>query len=481
MRTAYIGFNQGQYGDLFISLTACRVLKRCIPDSYLVYAVNKQYSGCIDILKLSKDIDEFVVWDGYDEFPLDSDKEKMNALIESLDTEKVHHFNPMQPHTALDWYNYWHQTEEVCVMHKLPRPTDSEMDFQLPKPDLKQEETITICTGRRVEKSGRMNPKALSVEAVEVVKNFAEKNNLTLIQIGGDDEEKIDGVEKFKGNYSESIIKVLQSRFLVSCDTGMIWAASAFSHPTVGLYDLAYYPLSRSCKNWTPKNINQITLLSAEMRQLDLSVFERRLNLINNQIKKHIVPFSKEKQDLFAIKIVGRNGTFLDVGSGCGSENNNTKCLEKLGWTGFAFDKIPNENWNKNRECPFFNIDVSTEEFSQKLKSLDLEKVDYISLDVDSSSYDAICNIVNSGLKFKCMTFEHTWDLTKPNENHKNNSREFLKKNGYKLLFKDVVVEDYSIEHVYSSFEDWWVDEETFEKYGTTYQNITPSEALLIL
>ena len=44
MRTAYIGFNQGQYGDLFISLTACRVLKRCIPDSYLVYAVNKQYS-----------------------------------------------------------------------------------------------------------------------------------------------------------------------------------------------------------------------------------------------------------------------------------------------------------------------------------------------------------------------------------------------------------------------------------------------------
>ena len=75
MRTAYIGFNQGQYGDLFICLTAARVLKQDIPDSYLVYGVNKKYADCIDVLKLSKDIDEFIVWDGYDNYPLESDKQ----------------------------------------------------------------------------------------------------------------------------------------------------------------------------------------------------------------------------------------------------------------------------------------------------------------------------------------------------------------------------------------------------------------------
>lgn len=288
MKTAFIGFNQGQYGDLFISLTACRVLKRTFPDCFLIYSVNKKYSDCIDILKLSEDIDDFAIWEGYDDYPLDSDDENLKSILAYLEDagfEKFYQFNPTQKHLIFDWYNYWHQTEEACVMHKLPRPTDSEMDFQLPKPDLKQEETITICTGRRVEKSGQMNPKALSVEAVEVVKNFAEKNNLTLIQIGGDDEEKIDGVEKFKGNYSESVLKVLKSKLLVSCDTGMIWASSAFSHPTVGLYDLSYYKFANSCGSWTPKNKNQKTFYADLMKNIDLQELEESLTNIYNIVK----------------------------------------------------------------------------------------------------------------------------------------------------------------------------------------------------
>ena len=288
MKTAFIGFNQGQYGDLFISLTACRVLKRTFPDCFLIYSVNRKYSDCIEILKLSEDIDDFAIWEGYDDYPLDSDKQYLKYILGYLRDagfEKFHQFNPMQEHTILDWPNYWHQTEEACVMYKLPRPTDSEMDFKLRKPNLEQEETITICTGRRKEKDGLINTKALTIEIIESVKNFAEKNNLTLIQIGADEEEGIDGVEKFKGSYSESVLKVLKSKLLVSCDTGMIWVSSAFSHPTVGLYDLSYYKFAKSCGNWTPKNKNQKTFYADLMKNIDLQELEESLTNIYNIVK----------------------------------------------------------------------------------------------------------------------------------------------------------------------------------------------------
>tara|TARA_Y100000401_G_scaffold54907_1_gene43254 strand:+ start:5783 stop:6640 length:858 start_codon:yes stop_codon:yes gene_type:complete len=285
MRTAYIGFNQGQYGDLFICLTAARVLKQDIPDSYLVYGVNKKYADCIDVLKLSKDIDEFIVWDGYDNYPLESDKQSIKSLLESIKCETVYQFHPMQGHLIADWYNYWHQTEEACVMHKLRRPNESEMDFKLPQPDLEKEKTITICTGRRKEQNGSINSKAISVEAINVVKNFAEKNDLKLIQIAGPEEEDIPEVEKFEGTYSESIYKVLRSKLLISCDTGMIWAASAFSHPCIGLYDLSYYPSASSCLNWTPKNKNQKTIFSKQIKNINLNEFEQSLVNIYNSCK----------------------------------------------------------------------------------------------------------------------------------------------------------------------------------------------------
>tara|TARA_R110002020_G_scaffold168044_1_gene356706 strand:+ start:1838 stop:2692 length:855 start_codon:yes stop_codon:yes gene_type:complete len=276
MSNTYIGFNQGQYGDLFMGLTPCRVLKGADPDCKIIYSVNKKFKDCISILKLSNDIDDFIIWDGYDNWPTITDNLLAQKYMD-LSGGSASLFSPMSSHPIQDWYNYWHQTEEMCVMHHIRRPTEEEMTFKLNKPKIKKENTITICPSRRIEENGLLNSKALTTEQIGLVKQFGIKNNLKVIQISGPNEEPIEGLEKFEGDYSDSVIKVLKSRILVSADTGMIWAASAFSHPVVGLYDLSYYKNAVSCENWTPKNKNQRTLFASTMEDIGGEVLEKSL------------------------------------------------------------------------------------------------------------------------------------------------------------------------------------------------------------
>jgi len=293
MMKTFIGFNQGQYGDLFINLTACRVLKKMHPDCNLIFSINQRYKDVIEIFKLSKDIDGFMVWEKEDNWPSALDIQNLleevpeiQKLLEEFPEGEFGLFHPMAIHPIEDWYNYWHQTEETCVAHGLPRPTEEDMDFKLNKPEIKKENTITICPSRRIDNEGNhQNSKALTIEQIELVKQFGIKNNLKVIQISGPQEEQIEGLEKFEGNYSESVIKVLQSRFLVSSDTGMIWAASAFSHPVVGLYDLSYYKDAVSCENWTPKNKNQQTIEAQSMGDIKEEVLEKYLEEVYTKSK----------------------------------------------------------------------------------------------------------------------------------------------------------------------------------------------------
>ena len=481
MPETYIGFNQGQYGDLFINLTACKVLKNDNPDCKIIFSVNKKFKQIIPVLTLSEDIDEFVLWDDYENWPSTGDSANFNKIAEQLEGDKLAVFQPMQDHTISDWYNYWHQAEEICVMHGLRRPTEEELDFKLLKPEIDKEETITICTGRRIEKHGRMNPKALTLDQIEVVKKFSADNKLKLIQIGGPEEEEISGVEKFKGAYSEAVHKVLKSKILVSCDTGMIWAASAFTHPTLGLYDLAYYEKAKDCLNWTPKNKKQITLLTRKMENMDLNDIENKLRIMNASLDKHVISHSEHKQDLFALKIVKKKGSFLDIGAAHPIGNNNSKALENSGWSGLAFDYNVNPDWQNLRECDLHGVDATSDDFIDILSALKLKKVGYISLDIDENSLNCLEKILDYGLKFKCMTFEHTWDLNNMDQNYVEDSRKLLEEKGYKLLFKNIIVENPQDEHAFKPFEDWWVDKQTYKRYNKTYENLTPTEAVLIL
>ena len=223
----YAGFNQGQYGDIFIGLTAVRVLKRLDPGCNFLLSINKKYEDCKEIFRLSRDIDDVVIWDTYNDFPHENDLPDIQRLKGKY--TDFHLFDPMPQHAEHDWYNRWHQTEEVCLMHDLPRPTEEEMNFQIPKPEVEQGNYVCICPATSFGQNKNLTP-----EIIDEIKSFCSETGLELIQVSDPKDPLVDGAERFVGSFYESILKVLGSRFLVSADTGMIWAISAFSHPTIG-------------------------------------------------------------------------------------------------------------------------------------------------------------------------------------------------------------------------------------------------------
>lgn len=443
----YIGFNQGQYGDLFISLTAARVLKLIDPACKLIFGINKKYKDVSKIFRLSDDIDDIVIWDGYDNWPTQKDKFLIEEL--KLKYDKVDIFNPMPQHVVADWYNYWHQTEEFCVMHKLPRPSKDLQDFKLNT--LKVNQGNYICISPFTSFGSIKN---LTKDIIHQAKEFCKNNSLELIQLGGPDDPSIEGVQKFKGNYYDSIVKMLGSKALISADTGMVWAASAFSHPTLAFYATSFYKNAQSSKNWTPLNHNQISFEANHVSNIKISISQS----LNKLMKQKT--YSKEHQDLFAKKIIGNKGFFLDIGCRTPVYENNTKILEESGWDGMMFDldlKFIKE-CQEQRVAKSFCIDVSSKEFIEILNNNKCPQViDYISMDVDDASFPCLKNILNSGFEFKCMTFEHTWDLKDPEKQTcVRESRELLKSLGYICLFEDVCL-DYG-EHAGKPFEDWWVN-----------------------
>ena len=168
---------------------------------------------------------------------------------------------------------------------------------------------------------------------------------------------------------------------------------------------------------------------------------------------------SKENQDKFAFELIGPSGIFLDLGSREPVKFNNTVNLEDAGWTGFLFeiDEQFIRESHKCRSSPAFNIDVTTQKFIDTLRgATDVTKFDYISMDVDDATLDAMKLLLTNDYSFKCMTFEH--DAHKDgDEPLRNPSRVLLESYGYVRLFGDV-----NNAHPGTNWEDWWIDPAQF-------------------
>jgi hypothetical protein len=169
--------------------------------------------------------------------------------------------------------------------------------------------------------------------------------------------------------------------------------------------------------------------------------------------------YGKEKQDRFAYYLIGKQGTFLDIGCYHPTQWNNTKALEEIGWKGLLFDI--RDKWvdlcRQHRTSEVFKVDVSTDEFAQILtQNLARPVIDYISLDADDGSLGALQQLLNNGFSFKCMTFEH--DYYDRGNALKTPSVALLKAHGYFPLFEDVKLADGKI------WEDWWVNPTCFSE-----------------
>jgi hypothetical protein len=206
---------------------------------------------------------------------------------------------------------------------------------------------------------------------------------------------------------------------------------------------------------------------------------------------------SMEMQDQFAHILIGDNGNFLDLGSAHPFIGNNTAALENIGWTGLAFELIDylSDFMNHHRKTPCFCIDVT--EYSPFIsivrKYSNNGHFNYISLDVDSASVKCLELLLNYGITFDVMTFEH--DSYLEGNQRKDESKKLLLNFGYQILFEDVKTcsKNWSshgpmcrpiCKHDVGEsweFEDWWIGPKLFSNLSFGAKSIPHQQCIEIL
>lgn len=193
-------------------------------------------------------------------------------------------------------------------------------------------------------------------------------------------------------------------------------------------------------------------------------------------------------QDLFVDRILNKdNGYFVDIGAGTGGLPvyspgfySNTYFLESRGWNGLAIDYDKNyiDAVTQVRKAKCILADLNFVDINTILESNGCpEQIDYLSLDVDNVQYKVFNNFDFSKYRFRILTLEHNLfqSFAECNQYHPVEHKEKIVKEyqeyrsklqnlGYKILFGNVILDGYG------PVEDWYVDEELYEKYKHLHQ-----------
>lgn len=166
---------------------------------------------------------------------------------------------------------------------------------------------------------------------------------------------------------------------------------------------------------------------------------------------------SKENQDLFVLSVLDKkiNGTYVEIGGGLGTKENNTYLLEtEYGWRGFSIEYIP---WiaetHAVRKHSCLCTDATKVNYSELFEQYNLgTHIDYLQLDIDppSSTFTALKQINFEKFSFSVITYEH--DAYNGGEKERIESRQILESYGYTRVISDVM-------HQGWIFEDWYVNE----------------------
>jgi len=201
--------------------------------------------------------------------------------------------------------------------------------------------------------------------------------------------------------------------------------------------------------------------------------------------------YAKEYQDMFAHKLIGNKGTYLDLGSHHPYEGNNSAALEELGWDGVSVDfqsRWVNLFNNSQRKNKCLSSDVTTEGFIKLLsRNWDTKHFDYISLDVDEASIPCLQLLISHDYTFDVMTFEHDIYNGEPESKiRKESSVKILKKAGYEILFENVLTDgtekqDSKGNPIWEPWEDWWVSKKYLSKLDNRKINIKYEDIMKIL
>jgi len=158
--------------------------------------------------------------------------------------------------------------------------------------------------------------------------------------------------------------------------------------------------------------------------------------------------------------------SYLDVGSGDPVNWSNTFALDNLGWSGICID-INNQDYSL-RKCKFINEDAIS-----ALSGLAGSEFDYLSLDIDDATNDALKIILESDIKFKFATVEH--DLYRLGKDYQDQQRKMLQSYGYNMMFGNLFPSWCAT----AIYEDWWTHPDLFSQ--TLGCNIDGDSALKLI
>lgn len=170
--------------------------------------------------------------------------------------------------------------------------------------------------------------------------------------------------------------------------------------------------------------------------------------------------YSQANQDEFVFNILNKqtDGIFLDIGSNDPFYWNNTYFLEKLGWRGICID-INHYDYS-SRNCKFINKNALEIDYNELFKENNFpDVIDYLSIDIDSLSFNCLEKIPFLYYKFKVLTIEH--DAYRCGNEQRKSQRDLLFRNGYYLICSDVTCLSLNSDQY---FEDWWVFESNIDK-----------------
>lgn len=174
----------------------------------------------------------------------------------------------------------------------------------------------------------------------------------------------------------------------------------------------------------------------------------------------HYKKCSQAGQDRFAYELVGDQGTYVEIGAFRPASKSNTYNLEVGGgWKGFSIelDISHQPAWAEcyERKNKVYWDNALTFDYAAAIIENNLPMhINYLSCDIEppSNTFDALKRVINSGITFDCITFEHDAYQNHSGIDYNKLATEFLIEHGYKVAVTDVYAKS-----PHKIFETWYV------------------------
>lgn len=221
-----IGNHAGQFGDLIIDCVLARQIKTQFPDSHYTFCFTKKYAEISRLFEYHPYIDDVHFWDAYyEDWPTKKDEEFLGQKYDVV-------LNPFVKHTSHNWWDLgYHQCTESCISYGLNAPESNQIYLNKWFLTPKFEKTITFSVFGGDGSFAKMFNLAKLRQLVEILNDMGYK----CLQLGGKNEPDVPNLIKTNTSYFESVKIMLGATCHLSVDTSMLWVASGYEHPVLGL------------------------------------------------------------------------------------------------------------------------------------------------------------------------------------------------------------------------------------------------------